>query len=92
MPIKQCEFGHQFKKTSDCPVCPVCSKKLKPTAGFLALLSSPACRALQNAGINTLEDLASKTEKELLALHGFGKASLPILREVLSQKKLTFKS
>ena len=91
MPLRNCENGHQFNKTSDCPVCPVCAKIFKPSSGFLALLSGPACRALQNAGIVTLELLSKKTEKEILQLHGMGKASLPVLRMALEKENLTFK-
>ncbi len=91
MPLRSCENGHQFNKTSDCPVCPICARILKPDSGFLALLSAPACRALQNAGIETLEILSEKTEKEILQLHGMGKASLLILRLALEKENLTFK-
>ncbi len=35
-------------------------------------ISQPAHRALQGAGINTLKQLTHYSEKELLALHGFG--------------------
>lgn len=38
----------------------------------LPKLVSPARRALQNAGITTLEQLTEVTEKELLQLHGMG--------------------
>ena len=88
---RTCENGHSYNKTSDCLVCPICAKILKPNEGFLALLSAPACRALQNAGITTLKLLSAKTEKEILQLHGMGKASLPILREELAKENLTFK-
>ena len=40
-------------------------------------LGKPAQRALENAGIKTLEDLSKWTKKDLLELHGFGPSSLP---------------
>jgi predicted Fe-Mo cluster-binding NifX family protein len=41
----------------------------------------PATRAFEGAGYRTLEDLAGRSEKELLALHGVGPRAIRILRE-----------
>lgn len=54
-------------------------------------LSAPALRALANAKIDTLEELAKYTEKDILALHGIGPSAIPKLREALTAKGLTFK-
>jgi len=88
---RTCPKGHRYFKSSDCPACPVCEQERKPTDGFLAALSAPARRALQNNGITTLEQLAGLSEKELLAFHGMGKASLPKLRGSLKEAGLSFK-
>ena len=88
--LKTCEQGHRYSKTSDCPTCPVCEAQRKPESSFLSLLSAPARRALENAGISTLQQLAGYTEKELLQLHGMGPASLPALRSALATHHLTF--
>lgn len=88
---RTCENGHIYEKTSDCPVCPICEQLRKPESGFLAALSAPARRALENVGVLTVQQLATYSEKEILKLHGMGKASLPKLREALEQEKLTFK-
>jgi hypothetical protein len=53
-------------------------------------LSAPARRALAGAGIVTLDDLARHTEAEVLALHGMGPASIPILRQALAEAGLAF--
>ena len=74
-----------------CPTCPSCEKEKRPDSGFLSLLSSPARNALLQQGIDSMEKLAGFTEKDLLRLHGFGKASLPPLRQALFEKGLTFK-
>jgi hypothetical protein len=63
----------------------------KPQTGFAALLSGPARRALQHAGIKTLKQLAKHTEKEILSLHGMGPASMPTLRTALKKEGLDFK-
>jgi DNA-directed RNA polymerase alpha subunit len=84
-----CENGHEYFKSSDCPVCPICEKE-KNVEGFLAVLGAPARRALENAGIKTLEQLSKKTERDILMLHGMGPASLPKLRAALKSKGLSF--
>jgi predicted RecB family nuclease len=89
--MKVCRNGHKFYKTSDCPTCPVCEHEKKPATGFLSLLSAPARRALEGAGIKTLLQLSKSTEKEILRLHGVGPASLPTLRRALATNGLSFK-
>ncbi|MEO6301855.1 MAG: RNA polymerase alpha subunit C-terminal domain-containing protein [Bacteroidia bacterium] len=88
--LRVCPKGHKYYKSSDCPTCPICEEERKPKNGFLSLLSAPACRALENAGIKTLVQLSKYSESELLKLHGFGKASLPKLRTTLKEKDLSF--
>jgi len=88
--LKVCERGHKFYKSSDCPSCPICAAQDKPESGFLALLSAPARRALEAAGISTLTELSKHSEREVLALHGMGPKSLPILRQALQDAGMTF--
>lgn len=89
--LKTCENGHKFYKSSDCPVCPVCEAERKPKGNFLSKLPAPARRALENIHVNNLHELSSYSEKEILALHGMGKSSIPKLKELLSEKGLSFK-
>ncbi|MCH5600449.1 RNA polymerase alpha subunit C-terminal domain-containing protein [Niabella ginsengisoli] len=84
--LRTCANGHRYYKSSDCPVCPECEKEQKPEKGFLSVLSAPARRALQTEGVSTLNELAQYSEKQILALHGIGKSSLPVLREALKKK------
>lgn len=88
---KICTNGHVFYKSSDCKSCPVCAKITKPTSGFLSQLPAPARRALQRSGITTLNKLAQFTEHEILALHGIGKTTIPLLNKSLKQAGLRFK-
>ena len=90
-PRRTCPNGHVYNKSSDCPVCPICEKEHAPKDGWLSLLSAPARRAVEEEGISDLKKLAQWTEKEVLALHGVGPASLPVLREALTQEGLEFK-
>lgn len=86
-----CPQGHTYYKSSNCPACPFCEQQRKPAQGFMATLSAPAMRALEAKGISTLEQLAGFTEKEILSLHGMGKATMPKLRSSLQAAGLTFK-
>jgi DNA-directed RNA polymerase alpha subunit len=87
---KICKFGHTFYKSTDCPTCPTCEKLKEPASGFLALLSNPARNALLHHGIDTIEKLSSYTEKEILKIHGIGKASMPTFRKSLEEWGLSF--
>ncbi len=54
-------------------------------------LGKPALRALHNLGIETLEQLTEYSDKELLALHGFGPKALSILKAVIQDNNLSRK-
>jgi len=90
--LRVCKKGHRYYKSSECPTCPICEQEKKPIDGFLALLSAPARRALENNGITSLVQLSKLTEKDILKLHGMGKASVPTLRKALSEEGLSFKT
>ena len=89
--LKICSKGHRYYKSSDCPTCPICEQERKPKDGFLSVLSAPARRALETAGIKKLQDLADKRESEILKLHGIGPSSIPKLQKALQSIGLTFK-
>ena len=54
-------------------------------------LSQPAHRALANANILKLKDLAKWTEKDLLALHGVGPSAIPPLKTAMKKAGIAFK-
>lgn len=90
--LRICEKGHRYYKSTDCNTCPKCEQENKPKDDFLSRLSSPARSALvEYLGVDSAEKLANYSEKEILKLHGMGKASLPILRQMLAEKGLEFK-
>jgi hypothetical protein len=89
--LRTCPRGHRFYKSSDCPTCPVCEKEKDLPGGFLALLSSPARNTLLHYGVDSIQKLAAHTEKEILKLHGMGKASLPALHKALGDGGLSFR-
>ena len=67
------------------------NKNKKSTENFLALISAPARRALEGAGIKTLKQLSKKSKTEILALHGIGPSAIPILERELKHNNLSFK-
>jgi len=89
--LRICPKDHKYYKSTDCPTCPTCEAERKPKSGFLALLSAPARRALENNRIKTLKQLAKHSEKQILEFHGMGPGSLPILWKVLEAEGLAFK-
>lgn len=86
-----CRYGHQFLKSSDCPVCPVCEKKKADKTGIFSSCSAPARRALESRKINSLNKLSGYREAEILSWHGIGPASLPALKKMLLLAGLRFK-
>jgi hypothetical protein len=53
-------------------------------------IGAPAFRAIDSIGIEKLSDLTKYSEKELLALHGFGPRALRLLNEKLKEEELSF--
>lgn len=89
-----CTRGHTFYKSSDCPVCPACWSgyyRQKQQGDFPDTLSAPALRALLSAKIFNLTKLSQYTQQEVLALHGMGPASIPLLVAALRGKNLSFR-
>ncbi len=84
----RCSNGHVHPKNTPCPLC---KKSPVKETGIYEGLSAPAKRALENAGIKTLETLSTYTEREILLLHGVGPSSLPLLKKRLAAKRLAFK-
>ncbi len=89
--LRTCKKGHKYFKSSDCPVCPICEEERKPKDDFLSLLSAPARRALENAGIKTLKQLSKFTEKEITKLHGMGPNAVEKLKVMLKKEGLGFR-
>lgn len=58
--------------------------------GDFSKLAQPAQRALANAGIQNLRQLAKFSENEIKQLHGIGPNALVRLQEALRAKGLAF--
>lgn len=57
---------------------------------LLQKLAKPAQRAIQNAGITTIEQLSGYSEKEITELHGIGKNAMVNIKQTLKEYGLTF--
>jgi len=62
---------------------------LSPT-NALPKLAAPARRALANAGIHSLAQLAKFSEADVKQLHGIGPNALEALRRALAEQGLAF--
>jgi hypothetical protein len=60
-------------------------------ATALPNVGAPATRALAAEGIDSLEAVATRTERELLALHGVGPGAIRILAGHLAAAGLAFR-
>jgi predicted Fe-Mo cluster-binding NifX family protein len=54
-------------------------------------LAAPAKRALAEASITSLEQLQTKLEAEILAMHGMGPNAMKILRQAMADADVHFK-
>ena len=66
-------------------------KKNKSDTIIFGALGAPAQRALANAGIKILSQLAKYSERELLKLHGLGPSAIPTLKTALESEGLHFR-
>jgi hypothetical protein len=86
-----CANGHTYVRQSNGNVCTKCEPDKKNMEGFLGLLSAPARRALIGAEMVSEELLAEKSIQEVLALHGVGKTTIPILKNALQKVGKNFR-
>jgi hypothetical protein len=66
------------------------ARKPRPEGTPLPRIGAPATRALRSEGLTTLEQVATRTEAELAALHGVGPVALDRLREALAERGSAF--
>ncbi len=85
-----CEWGHVFYRRGGCTVCPVCAQQTSDAV--FGRLARPAQRALRDAGIYSLAQLATYRREDILALHGMGKRGMQLLEELLQEQELSFLS
>ncbi|MCC6724386.1 MAG: hypothetical protein IT258_07735 [Saprospiraceae bacterium] len=87
---RTCSNGHQYWKSSDCPVCPICEKNKSLGDDVLNKLAAPAKRALANAGIGPLSDFSKFTENEVADMHGIGPNALEKIKAAMAANGISF--
>ncbi|MFJ6167816.1 helix-hairpin-helix domain-containing protein [Micromonospora orduensis] len=58
--------------------------------GDLPPIGRPAARALLEAGITTLSQVATHSRRDLMALHGIGPSAVGMLATALAERGLAF--
>lgn len=69
---------------------PVSTRDIPARTGDLPAIGRPATSALLGIGVTSLAEVAQRSERELLALHGVGPRAVRILREALAERGETF--
>jgi len=64
---------------------------IRPVGDLPNEIGKTAARELSINGITTLQQVASHSKKELLAIHGVGPKAIRLLGEVLAAKGLDYK-
>jgi len=62
------------------------TREPRPAGTPLPRIGAPATRALRAEGLTTLERVATRTEAELIAMHGVGPVAIDRLREALAEQ------
>jgi predicted flap endonuclease-1-like 5' DNA nuclease len=64
---------------------------IRPVGDLPDEIGKTAARELSYNGINSLEQVAAHSKKELLAIHGVGPKAISILGEALAAKGLDYR-
>lgn len=87
---RTCPNGHQYWKSSDCPVCPICEKGRALGDDWLDKLSAPAKRALATLNICSTSGFSKYKESEIASLHGIGPNALSKIKEAMAVQGISF--
>lgn len=63
----------------------------QPSSDLPASIGKAATRALATAGLTTLDQVATRTKANLLALHGVGPKAVRILADTLAEKGMSLR-
>ncbi len=62
-----------------------------PLEKLLKQLPGPAQRAIQDAGIKTVEELSNMSETEIMALHGMGQGAIQTIKMFMAENGMALK-
>ncbi|WP_153034238.1 hypothetical protein [Amycolatopsis sp. YIM 10] len=85
-------WRHRAPKRLAAKLTAVLESPVRPGSDLPAAIGKPATRALANAGLTTVDQIASRSAAELLALHGVGPRAVRILAETLAETGRSMRS
>lgn len=65
---------------------------IRPVGDLPNEIGKTAARELHIHGISSLEQVASRSKQELLAIHGVGPKAVRILGEALAEREMDFRA
>lgn len=78
-------WKHRAPKRLVAALNAVVESPARPESDLPAGIGKPATRALANAGLTTLDHVATRTRADLLAMHGVGPKAVRILADTLAE-------
>jgi hypothetical protein len=79
-------WKHRAPKTLAAKLSAIVESPHQPGSDLPAGIGKPATRALATAGVTTLDQVASYSRADLLAMHGVGPKAVRILADALAEK------
>lgn len=78
----------QLRKVATASDSEHAASRVRPgtTGGLPASIGRPAAQTLAAAGITTLDEVAVRSDAELVALHGVGPKAVRLLRAALAER------
>lgn len=84
-------WKHRAPKQLAARLTAIVDSPTQPGSDLPASIGKPATRALANAGLTTLDQIATRTRAELLALHGVGPKAVRILADALTEQGMSLR-
>jgi len=84
-------WKHRAPRELAAKLAAILESPTQPGSDLPASIGRPATRALAIAGLTTLDQVATRTRAELLALHGVGPRAVRILAAALAEKGMSLR-
>lgn len=84
-------WKHRAPRRLAAALTAIVESPVQPGSDLPASIGKAATRALANAGLTTLDQVATQTKADLLALHGVGPKAVRILVNTLAEKGMTLR-
>ncbi|MEV7020499.1 hypothetical protein [Streptomyces sp. NPDC093991] len=84
-------WKHCAPKRLDVTLTAIMESPIQPDSDLPASIGKVATRALSNAGLTTLDRVATHTKADLLAMHGVGPKAVRILADALAARGMALR-